>query len=142
MSLKQLLNEKSGQLFHVAPDSQLLDAIDAMCAAKVGALLVRDSAGELKGILTERDVLKFSSQNRGRLDTAQVSDAMTPDLIIGEPDCSIDDAMSMMTKNRFRHLPVLDGGELIGMISIGDLVKAKLQDVTVEVKYLRDYINA
>jgi CBS domain-containing protein len=67
---------------------------------------------------------------------------MTRDLIVATPDSSIDEAMSLMTEQRFRHLPVIDGGVPVGMISIGDLVKAKLNDVSVEVKYLREYISA
>ncbi len=141
MSLKDLLHRKSGELFHITPSTPLLDAIDAMCGYKVGALLVRSEDGQLQGILTERDILRFSAENRGRLDNASVEQAMTRDLIVSGPDCPIDDAMTMMTENRFRHLPILEDGKVIGIISIGDLVKAKLKDVTVEVKYLRDYIN-
>jgi CBS domain-containing protein len=66
---------------------------------------------------------------------------MTRDLIVASPDYSLDEAMSLMTEHRFRHLPVMRGGKAIGLISIGDLVKAKLRDVSVEVKYLRDYIS-
>ena len=76
------------------------------------------------------------------LPDALVEEVMTRNLIIATPDFSLEEAMSLMTEQRFRHLPVIEGGKPIGIVSIGDLVKAKLQDVSVEVKYLRDYISA
>ena len=142
MTLEELLKLKENQLISVKQSDEVILAIKNMVDCKVGSLLVMSDGGEFIGILTERDVLRFSAERDGDLAGARIEEVMTRDLMVATPDCSIDQAMSMMTEHRFRHLPVMDGGKPIGMVSIGDLVKAKLKDVTVEVKYLRDYINA
>ena len=141
MTLEELLNRKETLLISVKASDEVILAIKNMVDCKVGSLLVTSDEGEFIGILTERDILRFSAQRDGKLAGARIEETMTRDLMVATPDCSIDQAMSMMTEHRFRHLPVMDGGKPIGMVSIGDLVKAKLKDVTVEVKYLRDYIS-
>jgi CBS domain-containing protein len=142
MTLEELLNLKENQLISVKQSDEVILAIKNMVDCKVGSLLVMSDNGEFIGILTERDVLRFSAERDGDLAGARIEEMMTRDLMVATPDCSIDQAMSMMTEHRFRHLPVINAGKPIGMVSIGDLVKAKLKDVTVEVKYLRDYISA
>lgn len=142
MTLEDLLNRKENLLISVKASDEVILAIKNMVDCMVGSLLVMSDDGEFVGILTERDVLRFSAERDGDLAGAHIEEMMTRDLMVATPDCSIDQAMSMMTEHRFRHLPVMDGGKPVGMVSIGDLVKAKLKDVTVEVKYLRDYINA
>jgi CBS domain-containing protein len=142
MTLQELLDRKQSALIYVSASDKLLDAIGRMSEHKVGSLLVQSDDGQLRGILTERDVLRFCSERPDALPRARIDEVMTRDLIVATPDSSIDEAMSLMTEQRFRHLPVIDGGVPVGMISIGDLVKAKLNDVSVEVKYLREYISA
>ncbi len=141
MTLEDLLNRKENSLISVKTSDEVILAIKNMVDCKVGSLLVMSDDGEFVGILTERDVLRISAKRDGDLAGVRIEEMMTRDLMVATPDCSIDQAMSMMTEHRFRHLPVMDGGKPIGMVSIGDLVKAKLKDVTVEVKYLRDYIS-
>ncbi|MCP3666673.1 MAG: CBS domain-containing protein [Gammaproteobacteria bacterium] len=141
MTLDELLNEKAGGLIYVQENLSVLEAIDTMCNKKVGSLLVETADGKLLGIATERDILRLCSERKGDFSDTKVSQAMTKELMVASPETSVDDAMTMMTEHRFRHLPVLKDGKAIGMISIGDLVKARLKDVTVEVKYLRDYIS-
>ena len=141
MTLEDLLNRKENSLISVKTSDEVILAIKNMADCKVGSLLVMSDDGEFVGILTERDVLRISAKRDGDLAGVRIEEMMTRDLMVATPDCSIDQAMSMMTEHRFRHLPVMDGGKPIGMVSIGDLVKAKLKDVTVEVKYLRDYIS-
>ena len=142
MTLEELLNRKDNQLISVKESDEVVRAIKVMVDSQVGSLLVTSDGGKFIGILTERDVLRFSAKREGDLVGVRIEELMTRDLMVATPDCSIDQAMSMMTEHRFRHLPVMDGGKPIGMVSIGDLVKAKLKDVTVEVKYLREYISA
>ena len=142
MTLQQLLDRKNTDMFFARPSDELFDAIESMCQHQVGSLLVRSDAGDLLGIITERDILRFCSKRPDTLKGVQISDVMTHELIVATPDISTDDAMSMMTDHRFRHLPIMDKGKPVGVISIGDLVKHKLKDVSVEVKYLRDYISA
>jgi CBS domain-containing protein len=141
MTLEDLLNRKENSLISVKTSDEVILAIKNMVDCKVGSLLVMSDDGEFVGILTERDVLRISAKRDGDLAGVRIEEMMTRDLMVATPDCSIDQAMSMMTEHRFRHLPVMDGGKPIGMVSIGDLVKAKLKDVTVEVKYLRHYIS-
>ena len=142
MTLQQLLDRKNTDMFFARPSDERFDAIESMCQHQVGSLLVRSDAGDLLGIITERDILRFCSKRPDTLKGVQISDVMTRELIVATPDISTDDAMSMMTDHRFRHLPIMDKGKPVGVISIGDLVKHKLKDVSVEVKYLRDYISA
>ena len=142
MNVKDLLERKSGGIITVRASITILEAIDTMTSSKVGALLIESDDNRLIGIVTERDILRLCAANHGQLENVQLADVMTSDLIVGTPECSIDEAMSLMTEHRFRHLPIMEGGQAVGVISIGDLVKAKLKDVSVEVKYLRDYISA
>lgn len=142
MTLRELLERKKQSIFFANASDELFDAIDRMCQHKVGSLLIRSDDGDLLGIITERDVLRFCSQRPSSLNGVLINDVMTRDLIVATPDFSTDEAMSLMTEHRFRHLPIIDNGKPIGIISIGDLVKHKLKDVSVEVKYLRDYISA
>lgn len=142
MKLRDLLQNKPGGVITIPASMDLLEAINTMCDHKVGALLIKDDNGALHGIATERDVLRFCSSSKGRLEGAAISDAMTHKLIVASPDTTVDEAMTLMTEHRFRHLPVLDADTPVGMISIGDLVKARLTDITVEATYLREYIHS
>lgn len=142
MTLQELLEGKGTTLIYVKSSTGAIDAIQTMCENKVGSLLVTADDGQLNGIVTERDILRFCAGHDGNMGQALISDIMNRELIVATPDCSTDEAMSLMTEHRFRHLPVMADGHLVGLVSIGDLVKAKLKDVSVEVKYLRDYISA
>jgi len=141
MTLKELLERKSSGIITIRASASVLEAIETMCSHKIGALLIEADDGGLMGIITERDILRLCATKNGRLDNLQLADAMTRELIVGAPDNSLDEAMSLMTEHRFRHLPIMEGRRPVGIISIGDLVKAKLKDVTIEVKYLHDYIS-
>ena len=142
MTLSDLLQQKSPQLVSVRSSASVLEATRLMIEHRVGSLLVESDAGRLVGIATERDILRFCSQQGGAMEETPIEAVMTTDVIVASPDCDPRDAMAMMTEHRFRHLPVMDEGRPVGLISIGDLVKAELEDVRVEVKYLRDYISA
>ena len=142
MNLKELLNQKKATLVFAKASTKILDATRTMCDHRVGSILIQSDDGALLGILTERDILRFCSNRPERLTDALIEEVMTGNLIIATPDFSLEEAMSLMTEHRFRHLPVIEGGKPVGMVSIGDLVKAQLKDVSVEVKYLRDYISA
>ncbi len=142
MTLRELVNQKQQGLISIDPTATVLEAIRSMCEHKVGALLVMQGDGPLTGILTERDILQFCANRNSEVETASVEGIMTKDPITAPPNCSTEEAMTLMTERRFRHLPLVEENMPTGMVSIGDLVKARLQDVTVEVKYLRDYISA
>lgn len=142
MTLSELLKSKSAELVSVRSSATVRAATRLMIEHGVGSLLVESDAGQLVGIATERDILRFCAERSGDMDQTRIEEVMTRDLIVAMPDCDRDDAMAMMTEHRFRHLPVIQDGKPIGIISIGDLVKSELKDVQVEVKYLRDYIAA
>ncbi len=141
MKLRDVLRVKGSHVFTIGPDHTVQDAVRVLMQHRVGALLVVDWQGTALGIITERDVLRECQNRREQLDTLPVRDAMTRDLILGLPDDDINYTMGIMTQNRVRHLPVIDDGTIAGMISIGDMVKACLEETEYENRYLREYIS-
>jgi CBS domain-containing protein len=141
MKLRDILEVKGSQVYSVGPDQTVRDAVAILMQHRVGALLVEDAQGNPVGIISERDVLRECLHRADQLGRIHVRDAMTKDLIIGLPDDDIGYTMGIMTKNRTRHLPIMDGGKVVGMISIGDVVKATLDETEYENRYLREYIN-
>lgn len=142
MTLAELLKNKGQYLVTVNGSITMLEAIKVMVDEKVGSLLIKSDDGSLQGIITERDILRFCASNANGLHDTSVGQIMTRNMLVVTPDRTLDDAMSIMTEHRFRHLPIIENGIPVGIISIGDLVKARLKDVSVEVQYLRDYISA
>ena len=125
----------------ISPKRSVQDAVARLVEHNIGALPVCDDDGRLVGIITERDVLRLVA-DRPVPDavTSLVADAMTRELVIGVPDDDIEYVMRVMTEHRIRHLPILDGERLAGIISIGDVVKAKMEESTTELRFLRDYV--
>jgi CBS domain-containing protein len=141
MKVRDILQVKGSQVHSIGSDQTVLDAVALLVQHQIGALLVRDAAGAVAGILSERDVLRECLHRSAELGRISVRDAMTRDLIVCVLDDDVDYAMGVVTKNRVRHLPVMDGDQVAGMISIGDLVKASLDEVQYENRYLREYIT-
>src|ERR1700722_2113634 len=138
-TVSQLLRGKGSQIFSVAPTDSVLRAIEIMATRHVGALLVMDQ-GSLAGIISERDYArKVILMNRSSHDTP-VSDIMTSPAVTVTPEDTVHNCMQIMTERRFRHLPVVKGGRVVGMLSIGDLVKAVIQDQTEQIEQLERYI--
>ena len=138
-TVNQLLRLKGGQIYSVAPDDSVLRAIELMATRHVGALLVLDQ-GALLGIISERDYArKVILKNRSSLDTP-VGDIMTPSPVTVGPQDTVHRCMEIMTEGRFRHLPVVDSGRVVGMLSIGDLVKAVIEDQSQKIEQLERYI--
>ena len=142
MKLREILEIKGAYVHTIDPDRSVLDAVVLLVQHGIGALLVRDGHGAVAGIISERDVLRVCRDRGAELGTTRVGDVMTTDLVICVPDDDVDYAMGIVTKNRVRHLPVMDGDRVVGMISIGDLVKARLDAAEYENRYLREYIQA
>jgi CBS domain-containing protein len=135
----QLLQVKGSQIFSVAPHESVLRAIEIMATRYVGALLVMNE-GTLLGIISERDYArKVILKNRSSHDTP-VSDIMTSPAISVTPEDTVHHCMQLMTEKRFRHLPVMKAGRVVGMLSIGDLVKAVIQEQTEHIQQLERYI--
>ncbi len=136
----QLLNQKTPRLITVTPNHTVFDALNVMMTYNVSAVLIVDN-NELKGIFTERDYARKIILHGKSSKESQIVDIMTPDPITVTPDDPIDDCMQLMTERHIRHLPVKDKGKLIGMISIGDLVKFVIEDQKQTIKNLEGYIN-
>jgi len=138
-TVRQLLEAKAPEVFAIGPDSPVIDAIRLMAEKRIGAVLVMDG-GRLVGILSERDYArKIVLEGRSSKDTP-VRDIMTAEVIgVGLRD-SAQRCMQLVTDNRIRHLPVLDGTSVLGVISIGDLVKAVIEDQQHELDQLQRYI--
>lgn len=141
MLLKDILATKGTEVLSIRPNATMADAVDKMVAHRCGSLVVCD--GDLMvGIISERDVLCAISGATETLDQIPVEARMTKDVITGTPDQNVNETMGLMTKNRVRHLPVLDNGVLAGVISIGDVVKAQYQKLEMENHLLMSYIQS
>ena len=138
-TVSQLLHVKGSQIFSVAPTDSVLRAIEIMAERHIGALLVLQQ-GSLLGIVSERDYArKVILKNRSSHDTP-VSDIMTSPALTVTPVDTIHHCMQVMTEHRFRHLPVMESGRVVGMLSIGDLVKAVMEEQSLHIAELERYI--
>jgi CBS domain-containing protein len=140
MTLREVLAGKGRRLVTVSAKASIADAIRTMHAEKVGSVLVPDADDCPVGIFTERDVLHLLAEGERDFDRVTVAARMTCSLVVGQLQMTVDDALGLMTERRFRHLPVIEGGRLLGLVSIGDLVKAKLEEAAQEAQALRAYI--
>lgn len=140
MHIREIISSKGAFVVTVDPDRMVLDAMKVLVEHGIGAVVVVEG-DEIVGIMSERDVLRLGAASPASLETTRVGDVMTRDLIVAVPDDDLDYAMQVMTKNRIRHLPVVDGGRLFGILSIGDVVNAARRSVESENRHLRDYIQ-
>ena len=142
MSVGQLLKQKGKVIYQIKPDATLSSCLKLLNDKRIGSLLVMDKQGNLEGIVSERDVLRTVNKIKGKAFDVPVSSVMTPriKLVVGGKDSSIHEVMETMTKKRVRHLPIMDGERVIGIVSIGDVVKSLLDEVLTENKQMQDYI--
>jgi CBS domain-containing protein len=139
-TVRQLLDHKGRAVFSVEPEAPVLEAIRAMATHRVGALLVMQGT-TLSGIVSERDYArKVILLGRSSADTP-VRDIMSSPVITVSPDDTVQKCMQLMTDRRVRHLPVMDGGAVVGMVSIGDLVKAVIAEQQQQIEQLEHYIQ-
>ncbi|WP_166206617.1 CBS domain-containing protein [Cognatiluteimonas telluris] len=138
-TVRQLLEAKTPEVFAIGPNAPVYEAIGLMADKRIGALLVME-AGKLVGIVSERDYArKIVLQGRSSKDTP-VRDIMTPQVVSVGLDHNSDQCMQIVTERRIRHLPVVEGNAVLGVVSIGDLVKAVIEDQQVELEQLQRYI--
>jgi len=140
MNLKDVLAAKGPRTVTVSAKSSIADAIRTMHAEKVGAVMVPDAEGCPVGIFTERDVVRLYAEGDRDFDQLPLEARMTCSLVLGRLSMSADEALGLMTERRFRHLPVVEDGKLLGLVSIGDLVKVKINETAEEAQALRAYI--
>jgi CBS domain-containing protein len=141
MKIKEILKNKGPEVFTIGMDKTLESAIKILINNNIGVLLVLSEDAKIAGILSERDILHHVFKNPDNYNAIKVRDMMTKKVIIVEPEDEIEYAESAMTNNHVRHLPVVNKGVLVGLISIGDVVKAMLTGARFENKYLMDYIS-
>lgn len=141
MTIRDILRFKGGRVVTAETGLTVWEAVRRMVDNRVGALLVVDVQDRPVGIFTERDLLRLVSQNPDVLKVKTLDEVMTRDLVVGLPDDDVDGVLNLMTQRRLRHLPVLESGSLVGLVSIGDIVKAKLNDTSFEVHHLQEYIR-
>lgn len=141
MKVSDLLKTKGSGVYTIESHSTMNETLTYMINNKVGSLVVIDAVHSPVGIITERDILRIlQDREKEEWRKTAVADFMTRDIIIGVPSDDIEYIMALMTENRFRHVPIMSEGKLVGLVSIGDIVKSMLRDITAENRHLSDYI--
>lgn len=140
MTVRQVLAEKGGDVVTIGPDSTLADAAVLLAARKIGAVVVSHDGARVAGILSERDIIRALSKKSDGALKDQVAAHMTAEVVTCSPDADMAHLMRVMTLGKFRHVPVIDGGRLVGIVSIGDVVKRRLAEIEAEHEALREYI--
>ena len=141
MKIADILKTKGPVVFTINEDNMLSEALNSIVTNRIGVLVVLNSSSQITGIISERDILKASFENGAAYLLKMVKDVMTRNVVIAEPEDSIEYVEQTMTQNRFRHVPIIKDNALVGLISIGDLVKALLSESRSENKYMKDYIS-
>ncbi len=141
MKVKDILQEKGAEVATIEADKTVSEAIKSLVEKNIGSLLVLDEKSAIVGIITERDILKECNQRYESLRQTKVKDVMVRNVIVASPEDDIDYVENVMTENRVRHLPIISDQNLVGLISIGDVVKVQRGECRVENRYLKDYIS-
>ena len=140
MNVASILKLKGRAVSTARPDASLLDVAQKLGAKKIGAIVVVGDNGHVAGIVSERDLIRAIAERGAAALTLTVADVMTRTVVSCQETSELDELMEMMTKGRFRHMPVIDDGALVGIISIGDVVKRRIEDVEREAEDIRTYI--
>lgn len=139
MTVRAILSGKGGDVKSISPESTVADAVKLLATHRIGAVPVTDSTGVL-GIFSERDVIYGLNREGAAALDKKVGDVMTAPALTVEMDAPVMSALSMMSRRRIRHLPVVEGGVMVGFVSIGDLVKYRIDRIESEAAALREYI--
>lgn len=141
MKTHQILHNKGENVYSISPDATLAEVVSKLVDKNCGSLLVMDG-DRLAGIITERDILRTCASDKRPLTEIRVYERMTVDIVTATPDEDVNAVMGTLTKNRIRHLPIIEQDRLVGIISIGDVVKAQFDLLSMENHYLKSYINS
>lgn len=139
-TVRQLLQLKGHDVWAVGPDTSVYDAIKLMADKDIGALIVREGTNTV-GLISERDYVRNVVLQGRSSQATEVREIMTPRVVCAQPDQTLEECMAVMTEKRVRHLPVMDENQLYGIISIGDLVKAMIEEQQFIIGQLVHYIN-
>jgi CBS domain-containing protein len=138
MQISDLLGHKGSEVISILPSETLAAAAKKLTEHRIGALVVRDRLGRIVGMLSERDLVNAMTEHGAGALTTHVSDAMTPDVVTCRPGDAVRDIMALITVKRIRHIPVCEGDRLLGIVSIGDVLKSRLSEKESELNMLRD----
>ena len=141
MAIAKILKDKGGSIIAASPSQTVAEVIALLCAHRIGAVIVMED-GAVAGVLSERDVVRGLNELGAAILQRPAREIMTTEVITVAPSESVTAALSRMTRRRIRHLPVIDGGEVRGVVSIGDLVKARIDEAVREAESLKDYITS
>ena len=139
MNIAQILKAKGRAVATVRPDAPLSEIIDRLAQKRIGAIVVVGDNGEVVGIISERDIIRRLAEQGEAALKESVSLAMTSSVVSCQSTSTIDEIMETMTQGRFRHVPVIEDGALVGIVSIGDIVKNHIAEVEMEVTAMRGY---
>ena len=141
MNVAALLKTKGRAVTTARPDTPLKDIAERLAARKIGAIVIVGEGGRVAGIISERDVVRLVAERGATALTIPVSEAMTRTVSTCNESSTLDELMSQMTTGRFRHLPVIEDGALVGLVSIGDVVKYHVADMELEVSAMKNYLT-
>jgi len=140
MQVENILQSK-GRAVHTLPTgASIAEAVEVLNTRRIGAIVVTTADGKVAGILSERDVVRHLGKDWASLANRPVSDVMTKDVVTMSRRATVAEVMERMTERRIRHLPIVDNGELVGIVSIGDVVKRKIEETEQEANALKEYI--
>lgn len=142
MIIAKLLEAKGSEVATIASDATIADAVAELAEHRIGALVVSADGRHIEGILSERDIVRGLKGTDGALLSEPVSSIMSTTVYSSSPEDTTDSLMTVMTERRIRHVPIVADGELVGIVSIGDVVKARIDELEHDRKELVDYINA
>ena len=140
MNVSTILKDKGNSVVTTTPTASVLETVKTLASKRIGAIVVLDNAQRVVGIVSERDIIRVLAASGPTVLTASVADIMTRNVITCSITDTIDQIMQSMTTGRFRHLPVVEKDRLVGVVSIGDIVKHHVAEVELEASALRDYI--
>ena len=140
MFVSDILAQKGALVYTVTPSTSVAQIAQHLSTRRVGSMLVVDGNSSLAGIVSERDLVRAMASHGAKAMELEAQHIMTREVVTCDPDDSIDQVMETMTSGRFRHLPVVRHGELLGLVSIGDVVKARLEETQHETEALKSYI--
>ena len=141
MIVKNILAKKSGDVVTIGPTADLASAVKLLAERRIGAVVILGADHRIVGILSERDIVQALAEHGPAVLNEPVARVMTRDVITCSEDDTIGDLMGRMTTERFRHMPVVKQGKLIGIVSIGDVVKSRVEEIDHEANAMRDYIQ-
>ena len=141
MTIAAILKDKGAEVISVKPSARVTEIASIIASRRIGAVLVLDDTGGLAGIVSERDVVKAVAANADTALSLTAADIMTKTVVTATPKTSVNDAMALMDEGYFRHLPVVDDGSLVGIISVRDVVRAYIQHQAMTVDSLTEFVH-